>query len=136
MTEAQAFEAIAARFASSWATTNPGVPIVLGNEAYPTQGVATFAALTFGDVVSRRLAMGVPGRRTHRGIVHVRTYSAIDVGDAAALALSASVRTALEDQKISAAAGDVFMWTAPLAQSAKQGNWYTRLVSIPFTFYS
>lgn len=133
MTEAQAYEAIVQRWAAAWTAAQPAVPYVLGNEAAP--GGVAFVALTFGELATRRITQGPTARKQYRGIVHVRVFGAVDAGDAPTLSLSASVRAALEDRTIATASGDVFMWTAPAAQSSKQGNWYTRLVSIQFTFY-
>lgn len=139
MNEAQAYEAIAQRWSTAWTASQPAIPFVLGNDAYPSQGVARFVALSFGPLASKRLSQGQNPKLQHRGTVMVKLFGPLDAGEAATLLLSVAVKAALEDRTITIATGDsnrdVSLWVAPATVSAKQGSWWTRLVTIPFTFY-
>lgn len=115
------------------------MPFVLGNDAYPSQGVARFAAVGFGPLARKRMTQGENPKIQCRGTVMVKLFGPVDTGEAATLLLSVDVRAALEDRTITIAGSgsqrDVNLWTAPSTVSAKQGSWWTRLVTIPFTFY-
>ena len=52
MNEAQAYEAIVQLWSLAWTASQPLIPFALGNDAYPSQGVARFAAVGFGALTS------------------------------------------------------------------------------------
>lgn len=139
MTEAEAIEAIDARWKASWDATQPTVPYAFGNEAMPTTGIASFVSVTFGPIASKQITQGATGNRIfeRRGVLNVKLFGAVDVGDAPLALLMASVRTALEAQELGGSAGVQPVQTYAVSDGAptKQGSWYTRMAMVPFCFY-
>ena len=137
MTEAQAIETLAARWKASWEALQPTVPYALGNEAQPTAGVVTFANMMLsGPIATRQLTQGPIGSRKfeRRGAVAVKLFGSVDVGDSTLALLVGDVKTTLESQPLGNA-GDLLYTSSCATTAAKQGSWYTRMVTIPFTFY-
>lgn len=139
MTEAEAVEAICARWVAAWASLQPTVPYALPNEALPTAGLATFVNVTFGAIASKQISQGAIGSRMfeRRGVVNVKLFGAVDAGEAPLATLMGSVRDALESREVGA--GDLgsvqtFAVSTPTPPTRAQG-WYTKTAAVPFRFF-
>lgn len=136
MTEAQAKEALAARWDAAWpaASSPASVPFTLANEAFtPPASAALFAALWHGGLAERQLTMGPIGARRfeYRGALNVRLFGPVDDGEARLATLAVAVRTVLASQTIGGA-----LWTAGAASApARLGAWWTVTLTVPYRFY-
>lgn len=138
MTEAEAIEAICVRWKASWEASQPTVPYALPNESFRSQDATRYAEVSFGPIQSRQITQGpIGGRRfERRGIVNVKLATELDAGENPIALLAGSVRTALEAQQIggSSTVEPVQTFSAS-SQRAKQGGWWTEVVSVPFVFW-
>ncbi len=136
MNEAQAKEAISARWGAAWGTSQPGVPFALGNEAAtPPAAASLFAALSFGPLVERQLTMGPPPSRRfeYRGTITVRLFGPLDAGESQLATLADAARAALASQTIPAPGTLIGMSSSSV--TAKQGSWWTNTIAVAFRFY-
>lgn len=147
MTEAQAIELLSQHWKAQWATLHAEseadpthVPYALENEQYRGT-TARWALVFFRHGVSRQLTHGPAGARKfeRRGQVLVFLFGAVDVGRAPLSALVGDVRTVLEAQRITGAAGSIYTEAAASAEAGVNGQttdgaWFTQRVTVPFRY--
>jgi hypothetical protein len=133
MTEAQALEAISARWAdptTGWPSLQPAVPFTFENIKY--EAADRWARVTVRMTSSRQRSMGpAPFRRfERRGQIFVQLFGAVGVGRAELAGLVETVRTLYEAQTLGT---DLTTYAANTQDVATEKKWFMVVVTIPFT---
>lgn len=139
MTEAQAIELIAERWAASW---GPTPPYGFDNEAFRSLD-PQWARVTVQHTTSMQLTHGpIGGRRfEYRGNIVVQLFGDVDAGRAGVSTLVEAVKVALDSQSLGGSPSveplTTYAATTRETQSkATEGKWYQLNVIVPFVYYA
>jgi hypothetical protein len=137
VTEADAVEAIADRWRTTWPTLAPAVPYAFGGEIYaPPESAASWAHVATGPIQRQLATLGPAGSRrvTCTGVVVVTLFRALGEGDAALLVLAGHARAVLELRTLLPAAGGAVHLRASSSAPGRRDAWAIRAVTVPFWF--
>ena len=135
-------ELVSATFKAAWETAQPGVPLILENEAAPSGDEQVL--LTIQPTMSQQATQGRAGtRKTRRnGWIQVKLWSPANAGTATATARGDAVRRILEMVSLpSPIPGDDPVTTmaesaGPRGHSSGDGSrWYMSLIRIPYWYF-
>jgi hypothetical protein len=143
VTEAQAVEAIMARWEQGWTALHPDdptspdyVPFTLENEAMAS--APTWARVSIVHSTRVQVSMGPPGTRRFevRGYIAVQLFGDVNKGRGELAELSDDVRKVYEGQLVTVGVGDnVYAYAGSTRELPTDGHWYMQLVTVPFMYY-
>lgn len=137
MTEHDANELIAARFAAQWptlTTSQPGgpYPFALTDEALPS---TDFFAMCTWESVSRVVrTLGTPSRKQQRILILVKLWAPAGSGSAAMSTLCDIARQIFESQTLGTVADGVTIFAGNSGTPVTDGRWTMRVVSFPAVY--
>jgi hypothetical protein len=140
MTEAQALEAISARWAdptTGWPSLQPGIQWTFENLKF--DAADRWARVTVDCTSGRQASLGpAPNRRIERrGRIFVQVFGPRGEGRAGVAALVESVRALFEAQQIAHPSGGepLTTYAASQAGNGSDGRWFMYVDGIPFVFH-
>lgn len=133
MTEAQAIEAISARFIADWAAVQPSVPCMLEGEIGDSS--STWIRMTVRHSLSSQVTLGSPRRFERLGSVFVQIFAPVNAGRVTLATLADSVRTVIEGQTLAVGDDCLHLYAGRTEHVPTDGVYVMSVVVVPFRYY-